>query len=226
MTMRPFVAGSALSLLVALPLTAQFEGTVVMNISPGAKHPSEMTFYIKNNQLASSVLVANGPMNGQTLRMLYDLPNGKVSMLIPMAMGGAKGMKMDVDLRAQANAQHTTEVKQLHTSQTIAGRHCDDLQVVVDGKPNTKICVSNELGSFAMANMSPAGRGASAPDWVAAFGGRPMFPLQVTGADGKVTMEVTAVHAETVHPEMFTVPDGYMDMSGMMNGMGRGPTKP
>jgi hypothetical protein len=39
-------------------------------------------------------------------------------------------------------------------------------------------------------------------------------------------MEATAVHAGPVQAEMFTVPDGYMDMSGMMNGMGRGPTKP
>ena len=191
--------------------------------------PAEMTYYIKNNQLASSVLIANGQMAGQTMRMLYDIPNGKVSMLMPIAMGGAKGMKMDIDLRAQAGAHHATEVKPLGTSQTIAGRHCDDIQITVDGKPNMKICVSNELGTFAMANMSPAGRGASAPDWAAAFGGRPMFPLKVVGADGKVVMEATAVHAEPVQAEMFAVPDGYMDMSGMsgmMNGMGRGPTKP
>jgi hypothetical protein len=229
MTMRPFVAGSALSLLVALPLTAQFEGTVVMNLTPADKHAGEMTYYIKNNQLASSVLIASGQMSGQTVRMLYDIPNGKVSLLMPMAMGGAKGIKMDIDLRAQAGAHHTTEVKPLGTSQTIAGRHCEDLQIVLDGKPSGKVCVSSELGTFAMANMNPAGRGASAPDWAAAFSGRPMFPLKVVGADGKVVMEATAVHAGPVQAEMFAVPDGYMDMggmSGMMNGMGRGPTKP
>jgi hypothetical protein len=227
--MRPIVAGSALSVLVALPLTAQFEGTVVMSIPGGGKQPIEMTFYLKNNQLASTVLMASGPISGQTMRMVYDIPNGKVSMLVPIAMGNAKGMKMDVDLRAQAGNQHATDVKPLGTSQTIAGRRCDDLQVLVDGKPSATVCVSSELGTFAMANMSPAGRGASAPAWAAAFGGRPMFPLKVTGADGKVIMEVTAVHAETVRPEMFATPDGYMDMSGMsgmMNGMGRGPTRP
>jgi hypothetical protein len=198
-----------------------------MNISPGDKHPSEMTYYIKNHQLASSVLIASGQMSGQTMRMLYDIPNGKVSMLMPMAMGGAKGIRMDVDLHAQGGAQHTTEVKPLGTSQTIAGHHCEDLQIVVDGKGTTKVCITSELGSFAMANMSPAGRGASAPDWAAAFGGRPMFPLKVTGADGKVIMEATAVRAEPVHAEMFAVPDGYMDMSAMSGMMGgRGPGKP
>ena len=103
--MRPFVAGSVLSLLVALPLAAQFEGTVVMNISPGDKHPAEMTYYMKNNQLASSVLIASGQMAGQTMRMLYDIPNGKVSMLMPIAMGNAKGMKLDVDLRCGGRRQ-------------------------------------------------------------------------------------------------------------------------
>jgi hypothetical protein len=228
MTMRPFVAGSALSLLVALPLTAQFEGTVTMSL-PGGKQPSEMTFYAKNNQLASSMLIASGQMSGQTMRMIYDIPGGKVAVFVPMAMGNAKGVRMDVDLHAPGGKQHAIEVKPLGTSQTIAGRHCDDIQILEDGNATIKACISGELGPFAMANMSAAGRGASAPDWAGAFGRRPMFPLKVTGADGKVIMEATVVHSETVRPEVFAVPEGYMDMSGMsgmMGGMGRGPTKP
>ncbi len=223
--MRHFAAGSALSLLAVVPLAAQFEGTVTMNV-PGTKEASEMTYYLKGTQVAASIPIKSGQMAGQTMRMIWDLPGHKMTMLMPMAMGNAKGIKSVTDMNMDEKVS-TSDVKPLGTSETIAGYKCDDYEVIENGKPTSRFCVTHELGFFAYAAMSGAGRAAASPGWVKAFGNRPMFPLKVTNSDGKVVMEATAVRREPVGAEVFTVPDGYMDMSGMGNMMGgRGPGKP
>ena len=222
--MRHFVAGSLLAVL-ASPMAAQFEGTIVMNLPSGGKQASDMTYYVKNGQLAATVLATNGPMSGQIVRMIFDIPGQKMAMLMPMAMGNAKGVKMDIDLKVAGGKDVTREIKPLGSSETIAGYKCDDFQMVEDGKNTLKLCISGEFGPFA--TMSGAGRGARSPDWATVFGNRPMFPLKVIGTDGKVMMEATAVHRTPVQAEMFAVPDGYMDMGSMGNMMGgRGPGKP
>ena len=225
--MRHFVAGTLLSLVVAIPLSAQFEGTVVMNV-PSSKDVTEMTYYLKGEQLAAAIPMTSGRMAGQTMRMIWDLPGHKMTMLVPMAMGNAKGIKSVIDMNTETTGkENSIEIKPLGTSQTIAGYKCADYQIVENGKSTERLCVTNELGFFAYAAAGGMGRAASAPAWVKAFGNKPMFPLKVTNAEGKVVMEAKSVSRGPVSNDAFAIPDGYMDMSGMGNMMGgRGPGKP
>ncbi|MGH7522697.1 MAG: DUF4412 domain-containing protein [Gemmatimonadales bacterium] len=225
--MRHFVAGAVLPLFAVVPLSAQFEGTVTMNV-PSSKEVTEMTYYLKGMQVAASIPVKSGQMAGQTMRMIWDLPAHKMTMLIPMAMGNAKGIKSVVDMNtAMDGKENNTDVKPLGTSETIAGYKCDDYEIVENGKANSRMCVTHELGFFAYAAMSGPGPAAAAPAWAKAFGNKPMFPLKVSNSEGKVVMEATAVHREPVSADMFAIPDGYMDMNGMGSMMGgRGPGKP
>ena len=50
----------------------------------------------------------------------------------------------------------------------------------------------------------------------------PGFPLRVTGSDGKVILEVTAVQPGHVSAEEFVIPDGYTSMPGMGGRRGGG----
>jgi hypothetical protein len=218
MTMRVLLAGSVLSLFAAVPLAAQFEGTVVMNVptSPG----TEMTYYIKGNMLAAKVTSpAQGPAH--EVHMIFDLPNHKMTKLVPMGMGGSKGMKMVIDTKDQAESSTTTsDVKALGTSETIAGYKCDDVQVIDNGKPSGTLCLTHDLGFFAYAVMSGMGKRAATPTWAKVLGNKPAFPLKATDEKGKVVMVATSVQKGSIPDDAFTVPDGYQDMSGMMGGRG------
>ena len=93
------------------------------------------------------------------------------------------------------------EYKKLGTSQTIAGLKCDDYEASADGQ-TTKICFAPNVGMFAYPNlgggMNGRGRGAAAPGWAKGLPTAPGFPLKAWSADGKVSMEVTAIDRTAV----------------------------
>jgi hypothetical protein len=223
--MRRILAGSLLSLVAAFPLAAQFEGTVVMDLP--SQQGASMTYYLKGNLVAADISTnSNGPM--RVVHMIFDLPNHKMTMLVPVAMNGMKGMKMVYDTKNDSStAASTTDLKSLGTSEMIAGYKCDDIQIIESGKPSGSICMTHDLGFFAYAIASGMGKRASAPNWAKVLGDRPAFPLKATDGNGKVVMVARSVQKGSVPAEAFTVPDGYQDVSGMagMAGMmgGRGP---
>ena len=217
--MRRFVAVSLLLVPAAMPLSAQFEGTISMTMSThSGGNSADMQYLIKGHKIAYTMSSPMAP--GQQVRMIMDLDAQKTIMLIPVAMGDTKGMMMTIDLKqaaAHAAKQAPPVVTALGTSQTIAGYRCSDFEMT-DKKNVTRMCISQDLGRFAFSGGR--GGGAAAPDWTRAFGDKPGFPLKVWTADGKVSMEVTSVHKGSVPDSVFAIPDGYKDMSGMM-GMGR-----
>ncbi|HEY3933072.1 MAG TPA: DUF4412 domain-containing protein [Gemmatimonadales bacterium] len=220
--MRRFLAVSCLSFIAAVPLAAQFEGTVNMDMPSQAG--AKMSYYIKGNMLAANAAMNNGGAVHE-VHMIFDIPNHKMTMFVPMAMQGMKGVKMVYDTRNDTSSSAaTTDLKSLGTSETIAGYKCDDVQVIDAGKPAGTICMTHDLGFFAYAMMSGMGKRAASPTWASVFGNKPAFPLKVTDSNGKVVMVATSVQKGPVPADAFTVPDGYQDMSGMAGMMGgRGP---
>ena len=227
---------------LAAPLAAQgFEGTVSMNIPAADGSINSMKYLVKGAQ-AAVIMTAGasmGPMAGAEIRMIIDVKAGKTTMLIPLSgdmaaqfsgMGGGnmKGIKQVIDLNQVAARADTTtpEVKALGTSQTIAGHKCNDFEVTAN-KEVTRVCLSTDMGSFTFPNMGGGfggrGRGgAAAPGWSRLLATHPGYPLKAWTTDGKVTFEVTKIEKGTVDQSMFEIPEGYMDLGGMMGGRGRG----
>lgn len=219
-----------LALLPAAPLAAQFEGTITMKLSDPSmgNEAIEAKYFLKGNQFAMSMKApaSTGPMAGQEMRMLFNPTAQKMTMLIPVAgemaamMGGAKGIKMEMDLKdlpAEDAKAAEGSVKKLGTSQTIANRKCDDYEVTAEGE-TFQMCLADGLGRFMMAAGGGMGRDASVPKWARNLEGK--FPLKVSDRRGRAMMEVTAISEGAVPASVFAVPADYQDMGGMMGGMG------
>ncbi len=228
-------------LAVAAPLAAQqFEGTVNMKMTGNGQNAEGMTMRMAmkgDQQVTIITLPANsGPMAGQEVRAIMDPKAQTVTTLIPMPPGmgamvgqpDAKGMKMIVDLSKTAGpaAASKGDIKKLGTTQKIAGMSCDDYQITDENGKSVKACITSSLGRFVLPDMSGGmgrrGGGGGQPAWVKAFGDRPAFPLKVWSDDGSTNMEVTSVDRSPVAASLFEIPDGYVDMSGMMRGRSGG----
>lgn len=229
-----------LTLVPAAPLAAQaFEGTVSYKvIAPGSTQPATATMMIKGDRTATTITIpaSAGPLAGKEMRMIVDRPAGKITTLMPAipgmpGMDKAKGVKMVRDFTEESNAPSgsvKTEIRKLGTSQTIAGFPCDDYELTSQGNVVTRMCLASSLGTFTFPQMGGPGRGAAAPEWVRALGGKPTFPLKVWSPNSNtVGMEVTAIKRGMVPPSTFEVPEGYVDMEAMMRGgMGARPGRP
>lgn len=148
--------------------------------------------------------------------MVLDPGAQKVTMLVAMPMGAARGMKMTMDLQQEADAVAAVdaEIRELGTSQRIAGMSCQDYVVTSEGE-TSNLCLTEELGGYSIPAMS--GRRPTLPGWARKLENR--FPLKVWRPDGTVLLEVTGVARGPVPATMFDVnPEGYQDMSGMMPG--------
>ncbi|HLR24259.1 MAG TPA: DUF4412 domain-containing protein, partial [Fodinibius sp.] len=82
------------------------------------------------------------------------------------------------------------------------------------------MCVAKDLGTF----MSPGNPMAkkSAPDWakkVIAEGYMPLEVIEEANGSKRVQMKATKIEEKSLSPDLFTIPDGYKDMSSMMRQM-------
>jgi hypothetical protein len=153
---------------------------------------------------------------GKEIRGVIDFGAMKETLLIPISMGSMPGMKMVIDLNKTGNSddKKTYTLKNLGTTETVAGLSCEDYEIDADGKPDQRVCMSKSAGRFAMGMMGNNNRNGGA--WMAVMGQHPdMFPLKVSNADGTIVMEVTSVQQQSVPAEMFMIPDGYMEMPSM-----------
>jgi hypothetical protein len=171
-----------------------------------------------------------GPMGGMEMRMVYDPKTMTATTLMPIPaqmaqapmFANAKGIKTVIDLsKASANpnvSQETVDVKKLGTTERVAGYDCDDYEIKSSKGETVHACIAQSLGHF----LFPSVGGSGSPSWTKAFGSKPGFPLKVWSESGGVAMEVTSIERGSVSPDMFLVPEGYMDMSAMMGRRGGG----
>ncbi len=226
-------------LAAAAPLAAQFEGTINMTVSNANANTGDMHMKIMfkgDKQVTAVTMPATaGPMAGMEMRAIMDTKTLTVTNLIPLppgmaAMTGnpdAKGMKMVMDLSKATEGAPTdkaVQIKKLGTTKKIAGVDCEDYEFSGDNGKPMKACITSSLGRFVFPQMGGMGRGRGSgpPAWAKAFGDRPAFPLKVWSDDGSVAMEVTSVERGSVPASVFEIPDGYVDMSGVMRGRSGG----
>jgi hypothetical protein len=206
-------------LLGTAPLAAQgFQGVITMRMGEGNQVVNAKV-HVAGGKTAV-VVPMPGPGGTVEARMVIDPDAKRMTMLVPIPMGGAKGMKMTMeldDLQAQADGAGDATVRALGSKQTIAGMSCDDYAITSDGE-TVNTCLTTALGAF----MIPAvggrpGARPSMPEWAEGLEDR--FPLKVWKPDGTVVLLVENVERGPVAASMFDVnPEGYQDMSGMMPG--------
>ena len=226
--MRQLAPTVVLQVLLALPLAAQFEGTISMKVSAGGGDMM-MTMSLKGDQQSTVMTLpaSAGPMAGMEARTIFDPKTNTTTALLPVppglgqipALANAKGIKTVIDLsKNTGDAAQQAQVKKLGTSQRIAGFACDDYEIIpAKGNP-MQACITEALGRFVFpqAGGGMGGRGNGAPPaWTSAFGGKPAFPLKVSQSDGTVVMEVLSVNKAPVSASVFEIPDGYVDVSSL-----------
>jgi hypothetical protein len=218
-------AGLALgSALLAGPLAAQgFEGVVAYKLTGKGGKSTDMAMSIKGTHVRTDMSA-----EGRNMAMLLD---GQ-AMTMTMLMDEQK-MYMTMDMKAareRAQAMKPGEhappkITPLGTSETIAGRSCDNYLVETE-KSKIEVCNSKGLGNF-MSAQSPMGRGASPlsdleNEAYRAYFKDGFFPLRLSSYEGstkRVVMEATRVEPKALDASLFQIPAGYTEMK--MPGMGR-----
>jgi hypothetical protein len=229
--MRRFALLSLALSMGALPLAAQFEGTIVMKTDNDNGKSQTMTWYVRPGQVAMSLPMSevNDKSTGE-FRMVIDAGAHTSTILMPMTpdmakgmgamMPNAKGLKMvtKTDSMSISKEGNDVTITRLGTSETVAGVACDDYSIVGKDKDVTKACISDKMGDF-MFPTTTMGRRSAPPAWSRAFGNRPAFPLKVTDDKGRVELEAVSITRGPVPASEFVIPDDYVDMSAMMRGM-------
>ncbi len=222
---RRFVGLVLGSALLAGPVAAQgFEGVVAYKMTGNGGKNSEMAMSIKGNHVRTDMSAEGRNMamllDGQAMTMTMLMAEQKMYMTMDMnaARARAQGMK--------PGDHAPPKITALGTSETIAGRSCDNYLVETE-RSKIEFCNSKGLGNF-MSAQSPMGRGGASPlsdldnEAYRAYFKDGFFPLRVSTYDGgtkKVMMEATRVEPKSLDAALFAIPAGYTEMK--MPGMGR-----
>ncbi len=200
-------------LVMATSVAAQnFEGLITMQFSGLAANgvPQDVEFFTRGTR---GVRVnAAGPMGAMS--MISMPAENKIYIVID-----AQSIYMELPSSLDGVPTGVTAVEPKITRtgkrETIAGTVCEHVRVET-GTDVTDVCMAQGLGPFL--NILNAVRlgGKGAPAWqrgLAADGG---FPLKVTGADGKVALEVKKIEKRKLSSALFVIPSHYtkVDMPG------------
>lgn len=209
---------AALSLgaaLVAGSVSAQgFEGVVTYQITGHGGQKTELAMTIKGGLIRTDM---SG--EGHQMAMIMDADAQKMTMIMP-----EQKMYMTTDMKAMSERWKgmydslAPKITSLGTSETIAGRKCENYQVESNGK-KTDLCVAKGMGTFMMPR-GPMGRGPASD--VAALNSEAygkyfkdgFFPLRVMDLEEKrVVMEATRVEPKPIAASEFQVPAGFTQMN-------------
>ena len=215
-----FAVVLGLFVITSLSSTAQaqdFEGVIhyeVMGISQ--QQTNSMPYMIKGNK-GRIEMNTNGKMQAA---MLF-FPEESRRVIIMEAMNGYMEMPQQKS-DDSSNNQSKMKASLTGETKTIAGRECEVLRTET---PNNVIeaCMAKGMGSFMMP-QDPMGK-SEAPAWAKELFSQNAMPLEVVeiqNGNRTVQMKATKIEEKTLSDDLFTIPDGYRDMSGMMKKMQRG----
>lgn len=225
--------GSAVTSAVKNAVTgsSDFEGVIAMQMSHAGPKPIEMTYFVKGERARVETDMGENPMG--KMAMLWDMPNSKMTMLMPkMKMYRTIDVKeMSEEMKAHQDKSKDSEVEfpkltATGKTETIAGHTCE--HYLMGDKQEIDMCVAKGLGYFGMGNQaggmaamknlifSPKmlAQAATHPEWVKLLEGG-AFPLKMTvSSEGKpaMTMEAKKVEAKKLDDSLFTVPSDYKEM--------------
>lgn len=210
----------ALLLLAPVPALAQgFEGAVTIHVQ--AERGMDMQQFIKGDKVRTEMNAGGREgvmlMDGSAMTMTMIMPSEKMYMVMDLKEGAG---------RQGPRSNEAPKITKVGTSETIAGRACDNYLVGDD--QDMEVCAAKGLG-FYMAGGGGPGAGRSPMGRVPNFRQEAVmrefkdgfFPLRISRVGGgkrEVMMEVTRIEPKPLDAALFQVPAGYQKMS-MPGGM-------
>jgi hypothetical protein len=217
-----------------------FEGVIAMQVKTPSSKPMEMTYFVKGERARVETSMPESPMGSAV--MLWDMPNGKMTMLMPPMKAymtfDAKQMGDEIRAGQEKGAGGEAKFPKLTATgktETVAGHSCE--HYLMGDKQEIDMCVAKGLGYFGMGNQaggmaamknlifSPKmlAEAAAHPEWVKLLQGG-AFPLKMTASEGGkpgVTMEATKIERKPLDDALFTVPADYKEqkMPGLPKGL-------
>ena len=203
---------------ISMPTTStaqDFEGIIYFEMADLAKQGmGEMPYMVKGNKGRMEI-----NQQGQKNAMLMLPEQSKMVMII----GQMKGyIEMDLNNDASNNENDKAsdaDMTNTGKTKTIAGRTCEVWRM--DSKDGTfETCMAKGMGTFMMPQNQMQKR--NAPTWAQKFAEEGSMPLEIVEIkNGKrtVQMKATKIEEKSLSDDLFEVPEGYRDMSGMMKGM-------
>ena len=214
------LSGLVLSIIcfIGMPTTTtaqDFEGIIYFEMADLATQGmGEMPYMVKGDKGRMEI-----NHQGQKTAMLMLPGKSKMVMIIGQMNGY---IEMDLNNTIGNNEMdEASEVEMTNTgkTKTIAGKSCEVWRM--ESKDGTfETCMAKGMGTFMMPQTQMQ-RG-KAPAWAQKFaeeGSMPLEIVEIKNGNRTVQMKATKIEEKSLADDLFEIPEGYRDMSGMMKGM-------
>lgn len=208
-----FLSILTISCFPAQSVAQDFEGTIYFEVSDLAKQGiNELPYMIKGSKARMEF-----GQDQQKGAMLL-LPEESRMVIIMDAMKGYISMDMDQSADDQ-NDFSEAEATKTGETKTIAGRECAVWEITSE-EDNIEACMASGMGTF-MLPESPMQQN-NTPDWAKELmeqGAMPLEVIEIENGKRSIQMRATRIEEESLSADLFEIPEGYNDMSGMMQQM-------
>ena len=202
---------------VSLARAQQFEGIIHYKFSQEFnENTPEMAYMVKNSKIR--IQFNSGNEHGA---MLYLPADSTMIVLIDKVHSYIKmntnQFRNDDNYKGKWENSHLDKTGQM---KTIAGYKCEVWKVSNNDGDQLTMCMAKGLGTF----MTPGNpmNNKNAPDWAREIIKKGYMPLEVVKEEGghKTTeMQATKIEKKSLDASLFKIPDGYRDMTSMMQGV-------
>lgn len=206
--MRNIICLLGVLLFTGIDIQAQnFEGVIHYEVEDmKAAGMGEMVYMIKDNK--ARMEYGQGAQQGAVL----FFPEKKQMAIIISQMKGYMLMDTD-DLDETTNEERATATGE---TKTIAGHTCE-VWTISSAEEDYEACIARGMGNFIMPNPQQ-----NTPKWAQALMEEGFMPLEVVTineGEQKVEMKATNIEEKQLDTSLFSIPEGYKDMTSMMNQM-------
>lgn len=220
--MRNYITLLFLSITIFFCLPAssmgqEFEGTINFEVSDLTKQGmGEMPYMVKGNKARMEF------GQGQQKAAMLFLPEESRMVIIMDSMKGYMSMDTEdakeIDEKSMKDMSET-EAEKTGETKTIAGKECEVWRIE-SPEDTIEACMAKGMGNFMMP-QSPMAQN-NTPQWAKELmdqGAMPLEVIQFNNGNEVVQMRATSIKEESLSDDLFEIPEGYSDMSGMMQQM-------
>jgi hypothetical protein len=186
-----------------------FEGVIHYEIPDMTQQGmGQIPYMIKNSNVRMEFAT------GQQKGALLLLPDESKMVVIIEAMQGY--MTMNMKKITNEDDYANTEVTKTSQTKTIGGHQCIVWKIDSPDK-SVEACMAKGLGNFVMPRSPMVQQ--QTPAWAKKLmnnGGMPLEVIELKNGHEKMQMRATKIERKSLSSDLFKIPKGYRDMSGMM----------
>lgn len=209
--MRKTILFFGIFILIHFGTAAQdFEGVIYYEVAElSAAGMSEMAYMIKEGKARMEY------GNEEQKSSVLFLPDKNQMVVMIHQMQGYMTMDID-DAEEMDESSESEQAENTGQTKTIAGRSCEVWRIT-DPEETYEVCVAKNMGNFVMPNTDE-----ETPDWARELMEEGFMPLEVVTLENggrSVDMRATRIEERNIDDSLFSIPEGYKDMTEMMNQM-------